>query len=94
MLVIGDSLTSGGLWVSEMYRRLTATGGTPAGHGLENIKLIGSKGKDGALHEGYGGWTYTSFTTANKRNDQMILTGNFSDKNDAQDLEKFLHGKV
>ena len=85
VLVIGDSLTSGGLWVSEMYRRLTGTGGTPAADGLTNIKLIGSKGSNGAYHEGYGGWTYNSFTTANKRNDQMILTGNFSDKNDAQD---------
>ena len=85
VLVIGDSLTSGGLWVSEMYRRLTGTGGTPAADGLTNIKLIGSKGTNGAYHEGYGGWTYASFTTANKRNDQMILTGNFSDKNDAED---------
>ena len=89
VLVIGDSLTSGGLWVKEMYRRLTATGGTPVGNGLENIKLIGGKGSNGAYHEGYGGWTYTSFVTANKRNDQMILTGNFADKNDAEDQHSY-----
>ena len=85
VLVIGDSLTSGGVWVGEMYRRLTGKGGTPEANGLTNIKLIGSKGSNGAYHEGYGGWTFTSFTTANKRNDQMILTGNFTDKNDTQD---------
>ena len=89
VLVIGDSLTSGGTWVGEMYRRLTATGGSPAGNGLTNIKLIGSKGSGGAMHEGYGGWTYTSFVTANRRNDQMILTGNFTDKNDAQDQHSY-----
>ena len=85
ILSLGASMTSGGQWVKEMYRRLTGTGGTPAADGLTNIKLIGSKGEGDVRYEGYGGWTYTSFSTANKRNDHMILTGNFSDKNDAED---------
>ena len=85
VLVIGDSLTAGGVWVSEFYRRLTATDGTPTGLGLTNIKMIGSKGEGGAMHEGYGGWRYTSFTTPNVLERFQILTGDFSDKNDAED---------
>ena len=85
ILSLGASMTAGGQWVTEMYRRLTGTGGTPAADGLTNIKLIGSKGEGDVRYEGYGGWTYTSFSTANKRNDHMILTGDFSDKNDTQD---------
>ncbi len=85
VLIIGDSLTAGGVWAKELHRRLTATGGTPAGLGLENITFIGSKEKDGVRYEGYGGWNFDSYTTANRRNDFMILTGNFSDKDEAVD---------
>ena len=85
VLIIGDSLTSGGVWPKELQRRLTATGGTPAGLGLSNISFIGSKEKDGVRYEGYGGWNFDSYTTANLRNDFMILTGNFRDKVEAVD---------
>lgn len=34
---IGDSLTAGDIWPSEMNRRLTGTGGTPAGNAFGNI---------------------------------------------------------
>ena len=85
VLIIGDSLTSGGTWPKELNRRLTATGGTPGGLGLSNITFIGSKEKDGVRYEGYGGWNFDSYTTANRRNDFMILTGNFSDKEEAVD---------
>ena len=85
VLIIGDSLTSGGEWPLELFRRLTGTGGTPVGLGLTNISFIGSKEKDGVKYEGYGGWNFGSYTTANKRNDFMILTGNFSDKSEDVD---------
>ncbi len=85
VLIIGDSLTAGGVWAKEFHRRLTGTGGTPVGLGLTNITLIGSKEKDGVRYEGYGGWNFDSYTTANLRNDFMILTGNFSDKVEAED---------
>ena len=61
VLCVGDSLTSGGIWASELYRRLTASDGKPAGLGL-NVRFWGNvPGKNGAFHEGYGGWTFNSF---------------------------------
>jgi hypothetical protein len=62
ILCVGDSLTANGTWVSEVCRRLTGSGGTPAGEGLTNPKFIGSlTGTSGAKYEGYGGWTYTNY---------------------------------
>ena len=94
VLVIGDSLTAGGAWVKEFYRRLTAEGGTPAGLGLTNIKMIGAKGEGGALHEGYGGWRYTSFTTPNVLARFQILTGDFSEKNNDGDQHSTYRDEV
>ena len=65
VLVIGDSLTDGGVWAGELYRRLTATNGTPVGAGLTNIRFIGTRETtSGVCYEGYGGWTFDSYTTA------------------------------
>ncbi|MBQ2719638.1 MAG: SGNH/GDSL hydrolase family protein [Clostridia bacterium] len=68
VLIVGDSLTSGGLWVGELYRRLCGTGGTPAGDGLTNINFLGTRevsGTDGKVrYEGFGGWGFKSYTTA------------------------------
>ena len=61
VLCMGDSLTSGGVWPAELYRRMTAADGTPTGWGLENIKFIGTKVNKGANYEGVGGWTYNSY---------------------------------
>lgn len=63
ILCIGDSLTSGGQWVSECNRRLTASGGMPAGNNLTNINFIGGCEKNGTKFEAYGGWKWTSFTS-------------------------------
>lgn len=61
VLCIGDSLTSGGVWCAEAYRRLTGVEGTPAGLELSNIQFIGTKKNAGAGYEGYGGWTWASY---------------------------------
>ena len=66
ILCIGDSLTSGGVWPAEAYRRLTASNGSPKGIGKTNITFIGTKNKDGAGYEGYGGWTWNSYLTAER----------------------------
>jgi lysophospholipase L1-like esterase len=64
ILNVGDSLTAGGVWVSEAYRRLIGVGGTPAADALTNINFIGSVvGTGGAKFVGYGGWTYTNYNT-------------------------------
>ncbi|MEA4822998.1 MAG: SGNH/GDSL hydrolase family protein [Clostridiaceae bacterium] len=64
LLCVGDSLTSGGVWVSELARRLTGTGGTPAGLALPGIRFYGGvPAAPGVFHEGYGGWTFESFNT-------------------------------
>ncbi len=65
VLCVGDSLTDGGEWPSEVCRRLTGTGGTPIADGLSNINFIGTRnGTNGAKYEGYGGWTYDSYNTS------------------------------
>ncbi|MBQ8358827.1 MAG: SGNH/GDSL hydrolase family protein [Oscillospiraceae bacterium] len=64
ILVIGDSLTGGGHWISEVYRRITDEEGTPAGLGFKDaVKFIGtSKGYyPEVASEGYGGWHWDSF---------------------------------
>ena len=64
VLCVGDSLTSGGAWPSEVHRRLTGSNGTPVGEKLTNINFIGSKQtSSGCKYEGYGGWTYGSYNT-------------------------------
>lgn len=62
ILCIGDSLTAGGHWVSEVCRRLTATDGAPLGNGFKNINFIGTCKKDEVGFEGYGGWKWEDFT--------------------------------
>ncbi len=63
VLCIGDSLTAGGVWCKEANRRLTGTGGMPAGLGLTNITFVG-RFRDGDIGwEGNGGWSWTEYTT-------------------------------
>ena len=63
ILCVGDSLTSGGIWVEELYRRLAGTGGEPTGLGLD-LRFWGNMTSAGGIaHEGYGGWTFQSFNT-------------------------------
>ncbi len=64
ILCIGDSLTSAGNWCKEAMRRLTESGGTPAGLGLSNIRFIGTKKNGACGYEGYGGWTWGSYLGA------------------------------
>lgn len=64
ILCVGDSLTGSGTWCKEALRRLTETGGTPAGLGLSNIRFIGTKKNGECGYEGYGGWTWGSYLSA------------------------------
>lgn len=64
ILCIGDSLTQGGHWVSEVNRRIVSEDGAPAGLGFENaVKFLGRPAKD-VFCEGYGGWHWESFLTS------------------------------
>lgn len=97
MLLVGASDTGPGIWTSEFGRMLCGTGGEPAGRGLENISFIGSREKNGVRYEGYGGWTFRSYLTDNKRDDFMNIYGDFSDKNPAVDQHSFYtdeHGQT
>jgi len=64
ILCVGDSLTGSGTWCKEALRRLTETGGTPAGLGLSNIRFVGTKKNGECGYEGYGGWTWGSYLSA------------------------------
>ena len=84
VLCVGDSLTTNGQWVAELERRLTASGGTPTGDNLSNISFIGTCYNNGVHFEGYGGWTFNSYNTANISNTSKVITCSH-DKTEAQD---------
>lgn len=63
---IGDSLTAGGNWPAEFYRRLTRSGGSPAGLGFGNVSFIGDHpmpGYTSQAYMGYGGWAWHTYET-------------------------------
>jgi len=74
VLCVGDSLTVSGAWVKELKRRLTGNGGTPSGDNLSNINFIGTCSADGTNYEGYGGWTFYSYNTANVNSESKVIT--------------------
>jgi lysophospholipase L1-like esterase len=74
VLCVGDSLTTGGTWVAEFQRRLIATGGTPAGDGLTNINFIGTRDNGTVRYEGYGGWKFESYLSAQVDTNRRVIT--------------------
>ena len=62
VLCFGDSLTDAGIWCREADRRLTESGGNPAGKELQNIKFVGSKQNGTTGYFGVGGWSWNSYT--------------------------------
>lgn len=74
ILCVGDSLTTGGIWVSELHRRITGTGGNPNADNLSNVNFIGSRQINGTGYEGYGGWTFNSYNTENVNSNTRIIT--------------------
>ncbi len=68
VLCFGDSLTFNGVWPAEGYRRFTHLGGVPIGCGFkDSINMIGTCKKEVENevigYEGYGSWTWKSYTT-------------------------------
>ena len=61
ILCVGDSGTAGGVWPTELYRRLNETGGEPEGLGFGNVRLIGTCTKGNVGFEGYGGWKWNDY---------------------------------
>lgn len=68
-LFVGDSLTNARVYATELNRRLTATGGTPAGNGYANINLVGRKKISGTSNgvEGNSGWSWVDYTTVGRK---------------------------
>ena len=81
ILCVGDSLTTGGTWPAEFYRRLTKTGGTPAGLGYSNITFIGDNPMPGytttQAFTGWGGWTWQRYAGIDYTTSGHVLTGTF-----------------
>lgn len=63
ILCIGASYTYINTWVQEFKRRITGTGGSPAGDALTNINFIGTVQKLVPC-EGYSGKTYDFFISS------------------------------
>ena len=75
-LIFGDSLTSSASWAAEGFRRIYGTDREvlPTTLGVTNkIVTYGSKNNTHngfkIFHEGYGGWTWNSFLTAERGSD-------------------------
>ena len=75
VLCFGDSLTAGGAWPHEADRRLTMSGGTPAGKELANIDFCGSLDASGTGYFGVGGWQWSSYTTEGRPAYRFQVTG-------------------
>lgn len=71
----GDSLTAAGTWCAEADRRLTGTGGTPAGKALTNIAFVGSKQNGTTGYFGVGGWTWENYTQQGRPAYRFQVTG-------------------
>lgn len=71
----GDSLTAKGTWCAEANRRLTGTGGTPAGKALTNIAFVGSKQNGTTGYFNVGGWTWESYTQQGRPAYRFQVTG-------------------
>jgi lysophospholipase L1-like esterase len=85
ILCVGDSLTAGGVWPAELYRRLTQTGGTPAGSGLTNFSFVGDTGMpgySGQYYIGTGGWSWRNYTGADSLPSYWLATTNVLDCSD------------
>lgn len=76
ILFVGDSLMSGGQFVTEVYKRLVTT------DGLGNVNFVGTKGTS-AKHEGYSGWRFIDFLS-NQITDSIVWINGTHDK-DATD---------
>ena len=65
ILCMGDSLTAGGQWVKEGFRRFSQVKGNPIGDNLNYINCVGTKSvvsnEVNVGYEGYGGWTWKSY---------------------------------
>lgn len=71
VLCIGDSLTAGGQWVNEVYRRITANDGTPKGLGMSGLNFVGKIQKDAVSYQAVGGWYWKNFY--NTVNDSLTI---------------------
>lgn len=64
ILCLGDSLTANSIYVTELNRRLTGSGGDPVAKNYSNLTFIGSQGSGANKHEGRSGWSWGTFSTA------------------------------
>ena len=76
ILCFGASNTLHGTWPVEAARRLTGSGGTPAGLGLSNIEFCGGMNNGaGVGWWGIGGWTWNNYITNSGRAIRFQVTG-------------------
>jgi len=94
ILCIGDSLTAGGQWVGEAYRRLTGEGGMPEGLGLKNVNFIGECKSGEAGYEAFGGWRWDSFTSTAFDGIWIVNMGHIKTDNDQHSIWKAEDGNL
>lgn len=82
VLCVGDSITTNGVWVGELRRRLTATDGNgtpsnPNGLGLSNINFVGRKvgTSINVNFEATGGWSVQNYASQGQRAIRFYVNG-------------------
>ena len=90
ILCIGDSLTSNGIWASEMKRRLVGTigSGSPSSLGINNVTFVGRKsvtpyGLINVNIEGNSGWSWESYIEEGEPRYRFYLDGVYDVNNNA-----------
>ena len=94
ILCIGDSLTAGGQWVGEAYRRLTDTDGAPQGSALTNVNFIGNCKTGNAGYEAFGGWRWDSFTSTSFDGIWIVSMGHIRTNYDQHSIWKAEDGNL
>jgi len=94
VLCVGDSLTAGGEWPREAYRRLTSVDGRPKGDGLSNVRFIGTCGDGEVGYEGYGGWRWESYFPAGMGNVWVVCWKHSLGIEDQHSLWKDENGNI
>ena len=97
ILCIGDSLTAGGGWTYEAFRRITQEGGEPAGLGFANaVNFVGSckpSQYPSIALEGYGGWHWDSYLH-NLPGAMWVACNNNRDVEDQHSLWQDINGAI
>jgi len=94
ILTVGDSLSAYAQWAAECQRRVISSEGEPFGIGLDKVHFIGSRFYNGVYYEGYGGWAFSSYNSANMGTSYFKYVYAKHDKTDVDRHSQYMLGEI